>query len=415
MKRVLMVCYYFPPLGGIGSLRALKFATHLPEFGWEATVLAPKAGAYHRDDALLFPEERVLRTPSLEISRLGKRALRLGQSDTQAARVGASAGRAQSFARRWLYRPDAQIGWYPWAVQEGRRALRDQRYDALFSSSFPITAHLVAARLRRDFRLPWVAEFRDLWTDLGAYDSALRRRLDNRTEISLLRSATEVVTVSPSWAATLASRREAPVHVITNGFDPEDLPELPAAARPVVTHVGTHYADRQDLRTPLLALGALLKEGALPGLVLRFVGEAPEPLMGTLAEARLLSCLEVTGFVSHREAARQMMSSRLLLLAGPRSVAEAPALRGHIPAKAFEYLFSGRGILYVGDLEADVARLLRPHAHVGQVVPGDVAGAKREISRLLSPGSTTPRDGIEPYTRRALAEQLAKILSGTQP
>lgn len=280
-------------------------------------------------------------------------------------------------------------------VAAGRRALLERKYDAVFSSSFPITAHLVGARLHADFRVPWVAEFRDLWTDLTPYDSALRRRLDVRMERAILRSATEVATVSPTWAAVLEARRQRPVTVITNGFDPEDLPLEPVPTRPVVTYLGTYYPDGQDLQTPLRALGELARESALPGLVVRFIGKAPGALDATLAEAGLLSSVEMTGFVSHGEAARHMMSSRLLLLAGPRSVAAIPALRGQIAAKVFEYLGSGRPILYVGELDADVVELLRPFAGVGLVQTGDVEAAKREIVRLLHEGAPAPRAGIE--------------------
>ena len=193
-----MVCYYFPPLGGIGSVRALRFASLLPEFGWQPTVLAPSRGAYYRDPSLAFPEGQVVRTRSLELSRTGKRAFALGGDDTVPAPLGrGTARRLRAFARRWVYRPDAQVGWYPFAVTAGRALLRRKSFDVVFSSSFPITAHLIARRLARDFTLPWVAEFRDVWTDAAEYDSAARRRSDQRTERTLLRDADAVVTVSP--------------------------------------------------------------------------------------------------------------------------------------------------------------------------------------------------------------------------
>ncbi len=196
MRRVLMVNYYFPPLGGIGSLRALKFATYLPEFGWEPTVLAPRDGAYYRDPSLAFPEERVVRTRSLELSRLGKRALAAGGTDTEPALVGPFLGRAREMVRRWIYRPDAQVGWYPFAVFAGRRTLRARRFDAIVSSSFPITAHLVARRLHRSAGLPWVAEFRDPWTDLLDTRDPRRRR-DKPLERALVAEADVVVVPSP--------------------------------------------------------------------------------------------------------------------------------------------------------------------------------------------------------------------------
>src|SRR3954452_12113264 len=99
MRRVLIVAYYSPPLGGIGSLRVSGFASHLPEYGWEPTVLAPRNGAYYRDPHITFPERQVIRTPSMELSRTGKRLLRAGGSDVVAADVVGGRGAVRHVAR----------------------------------------------------------------------------------------------------------------------------------------------------------------------------------------------------------------------------------------------------------------------------------------------------------------------------
>jgi len=411
MRRVLMVCYYFPPLGGIGSLRALKFATYLPEFGWEPTVLSPRDGAYYRDPSLVFPERKVVRTGSLEISRVGKRALRLEGDDTHAAPVGGVLGRVRELVRRWIYRPDAQIGWYPLALRGGRRAAREQRFDVVFSTSFPITAHLIARKLSAEFGVPWVAEFRDLWTDLARYDSARRRRRDEATERSVLEAATEVVSVSQDWSELLLSRGARRVSVVTNGFDPEDFPAAADPARPTATYVGTYYPDRQDLVTGLRALGSLVRTGLLPRLTVRFVGSLRPGVRELLEAVGLSASFECTGQIPHREALRHMRESTLLLLAGPSMAAsQAPALRGNIAGKVFEYLGSDRPILYVGDKDADIARLLTPFAGVAFVRPGDTRGAEEAIVSLLAAGSPVGRTGVNQYTRRSLTQRLAQCL-----
>src|SRR3954454_6208436 len=118
MRRILVVAYYFPPIGGIGSIRLARFAEHLPEFGWNATVLAPQATPHPTDPRLRYPEEHVVRSRSLELSRLKGLIPRVGRSDD------ADDGRARVAARtagRQLY-PDPQIGWFPGAIVAGRRA-----------------------------------------------------------------------------------------------------------------------------------------------------------------------------------------------------------------------------------------------------------------------------------------------------
>src|SRR5829696_5837758 len=199
MRRVLIVAYYFPPLGGAGSLRVSGLATHLPEYGWEPTVLAPRNGAYYRDPQLSFPERQVIRTPSIELSRTGKRLLRTGGSDVVAAEPGEARAAVRNAARAALYFPDAQVGWYAPALGTARRALRERRFDAIFSSSFPITAHLVARRLHRWLKIPWIAEFRDPWSAMLAREGHSAGRAA-RLERALVRESARVVMTSPSWA-----------------------------------------------------------------------------------------------------------------------------------------------------------------------------------------------------------------------
>lgn len=411
MRRVLMICYYFPPLGGIGSLRALKFAHYLPEFGWDPTVLAPRNGAYYRDPDLEFDEKKVIRTSSLEISRAGKQLMGSGRDDTRPAEVGFVLEHVRRGVRRWIYRPDAQIGWYPFAVRSARRLLREGRFDAIFSSSFPITAHLVARRVHREFGIPWVAEFRDLWTDLSRYDSRRRQRLDEAMERTLLATATEVVTVSAPYAELFRDRGARRISVITNGFDPLDFRGTQGLGRPVATYVGTYYPDRQDLRAAFQAIGDLIQSGLLPGLGIRFVGDVPESLRETLAQAGLSGSIECQGFVPHREALGHIEDSALLLLAGPVSGAfRGTTVRGNIASKVFEYLGSRRPILYMGDADSEVESIVRRFPGVACVRPGDVAGARKAVLGLIRQGREVDRGPLEVYTRRSLAGRLAGVL-----
>src|SRR3954447_19629737 len=119
-----MIAYYFPPLGGIGSVRACGFATGLTSLGWDVTVLAPAGGAYYRDPGLGFPEQRIVRSRSLEVSRTAKRVLRAGGDDTAPARPGGLRRALQTGARRFVYYPDGQIGWYLSSIRVGRRVMR---------------------------------------------------------------------------------------------------------------------------------------------------------------------------------------------------------------------------------------------------------------------------------------------------
>jgi len=402
---VLAIAYYFPPLGGIGSIRAMKFAAYLPDWGWQPTVLAPFTGAHPRDESLVYSERHVIRTRAFDMSRFGKRVVGLGESPGSAAVPGFRA-RLRRFAHRFLYHPDAQIGWYPFAVAAGRRALRETRFDAIFSSSFPVTAHLVARQLHRESGLPWIAEFRDPWADVAPGARAGDRR--DRLERSLLRDADAVVTVSPSWRDRFLEKGAARVEVVTNGFDPVDLPTASPIDDFVVTHLGSFYPRLQDLR---VVWEALRRMRALePGLRLRvkFVGEVVGEVREQLAGYGLTDVLEATGFLSHRSALAATAPSSVLIAAGFH--AERPLYRGVVPAKLFEYLGSGLPILYVSAADTDAARLLDGHRACYVVEPGDVDGALHALAASRREGRVQ-RD-VGRFTRQALAGDLARTFEG---
>jgi glycosyltransferase involved in cell wall biosynthesis len=417
MRRVLMVVYHFPPLGGIASLRVLRFARYLPAFGWEPWVLAPRRGDYVNDPTLAYSEDHVVRTGSLELSRIMRTTV---ETLTPSPFQGEGAGRGganplppggegrvrglRGLIRHWLYRPDAQIGWYPFAVAAGRRLLREHRFDAILSSSFPVTAHLVGRRLHRDSGLPWVADFRDLWSDW----SEARRASKARLEESLFREATATTTVSASYAEALRTRGSHRAEVLTNGFDPEDFPTTPAPANGVAAYLGTYYPGIQDLPTAIRAIGVLAREGS--GLRLRFIGDYPSVLRPEVEAAGLEARTDATGFIPHPLAVEELSRSSVLLLGGPTS-ADTVAMRGNVAAKVFEYLGSRRPILMIGDPDTDVAGMLRPFARARVVGVGRVDEAVDALRGLLRAG-TAPADDplLEPYTSRDLSRRLAGLL-----
>ena len=404
MRRVLIVAYYFPPLGGIGSLRLTGFATHLTEFGWETLVVAPRDGAYYRDEQIAFPEQRVLRTGSLELSRTGKRLLRTDGDDVSAAHVGGVRSLARGCARSLLYHPDAQVGWYAHAVLAARRELRRRPYDAVLSSSFPITAHLVARRAARAAGLPWVADFRDPWSAMMG--PGIRRRRAARLERSLAREASAVTMTSPSWAELHARHWQRPVEVVLNGHDMDALAPAPGGDEFVLSYLGTYYPGAQDLSAAIAAIRRPAAGGGPRVDRLRFIGRLHPQLRTQLDAAGLAALVQETGFVPHDEAVAQLRASSALLLAGPRDA--AGILRGQIAGKIPEYLASGRPIVYVGDPDADAARLVGAHRGCHVVATDDVDGVVRALAACRRE-QLHERDTAS-LSRRALTGRLAALL-----
>jgi glycosyltransferase involved in cell wall biosynthesis len=403
MNRVLIVAYYFPPLGGIGSVRTASFAHHLEHYGWKATVLAPANGAYFRDETLETHVD-VIRTHSIELSRAGKQLLRAGGTDVQAAKVAGPRAALKDLARRYLYFPDAQVGWMPPALLESRRKIGQDDFDAVFSSSFPVTAHLIARRLHRRLGIPWVAEYRDPWSAMLPAGSPILGRAQ-RLEGAIAREASALVTVSPSWAAMFEQAWGRTVHVIRNGHDGSPTADEPEDPRFTLAYLGTYYPETQDLSALWRAVAELNSRDRCVDAV-RLIGTSHQALLDELDAAGTADLAEPTGFLAHDAALRELARASVLIVAGPRD--SRAVLKGHVVAKLSEYLATSRPIIYVGHRDTDAAALLANYPGTYLVDAGDVEAATAAIRAARSEAFV--RDASE-LSRRELAGKLADLLA----
>lgn len=410
VRCVLIIAYYFPPIGGIGSIRLAAFAAHLREFGWEPTVIAPRSTPHALDPSIRFSEDDVVRARSLEPSLLlrsfragrGRRAVTTSQPGKHAAPTRLPGLRAA--LPRVLFFPDAQAGWYPGALRAGLHSVRDRPFDAVLSSAFPVTAHLVAWSVSRRARLPWIAEFRDPWSDtLPRY---IHRPAADRLERTIARHASRIVVPSAALADHFARRWGVEVHAIPNGCDLTLGAGLARPDPPVIAHVGTYYPGRQSLLTVWRALAELRLAGKPPPRI-RWVGELPRDGRAEIAAYGLTDVLEVTGFLPKAEAGRMLRSSTMLIASG--EVDTGPLGRGTTAAKLFDYLASDVPILFVGDLRSDAALMLQKHAGCHVVAFGDVTRACQALESGLR-GKRYDRD-VDVLSRRARTADLAALLS----
>ncbi|HKS39937.1 MAG TPA: glycosyltransferase family 4 protein [Blastocatellia bacterium] len=424
MPSVLMLCYYYPPLGGIGSQRSQKFASYLPDYGWHPIVLTPKQGSYLVDHSLDDGGSKgveVVRTGYIDLSANFKRAAHSNQSHQNGN--GSKSGVMNILkraVRTWVYIPDGQVGWYPYAVRAGRRAIETENVDAIYSSSFPVTAHLAACRLKLATNKPWIADFRDLWTEnhYADYSSAMRKRLDQIIESELLEKADCIITVSNAWADVLrrltGGRRR--VEVIRNGFDRSEFASLRRKCpdKWTITYVGNFYGTKQDPSVFFQSLRRVIESRQVKkeDVHLKIVGE-PDPYAQEVATGLGLSDItSFTGFVSHGESlAHQVNSSMLLLiLHGDKTNL------GHVPGKLYEYLGARRPVLAIMPSEFEAARIIRETGAGVTVEAKDTAAIDRCLIdsyleyKSASACSMNERD-LSQYERRYGAKQLADILS----
>ena len=412
--------------------RALKFVKYLPEFGWAPTVLTVREGAFPAHDRSLAADvpaaASVHRTPSLDPHWFYARLA--GRSDDEVD-VGSMEGQQETGMERvarWiranLFLPDARVGWVPFSVWRGRQLVAEGDVDAILTTGPPHSTHLAGAALQALTGVPWVADFRDPWTDINYYDELPHTqwalRLDAALERMVLRRARAVTTVSPTWRDLLAQKTERSdpdaVTVVQNGFDVDDL--SPGAVAPStdafeVTHVGSLYASRNP--TGLWrALRRLRDEGAVPALRIRLVGTVDPNVRRALQAEGLMGMTEIVPYVPHDEAVAYMRRAGLLLL----SVESFPQAEGMMTGKIYEYLAAGRPVVGMGPPDGDAAALLRRTEGGRLFGRDDASGLARYIrDHYEAWAADMPRRGasaeaLDPYRRSAQTEQMATVLSG---
>lgn len=429
VKQVLFITYYFPPAGGSPVQRILKYTKYIQSFGWQPVVLTVEAGAYAVYDPALaaqVPDDvEVVRTPAWDpfawYSRL------TGKSADEALSVGfASTSRPdwKEHVARWIraniFLPDARVGWVRPGIKAGHALLKHRRFDAILSNGPPHSVHLIARALRRKHGIPWLADFRDPWTDIDYLadlpQTRWARKLDLRTERSVLETADRVVTVSPTCARMLEAKTpKANVSVIYNGFDAEDFQDLTPEPQPhfVLLYAGSMNAAR-NCPAVWQALAALRKAGQLPDLQLQFLGTVDVAVRENLAHLDLLGCATFRGTVSHHETLTEMARSAVLLLVINR--VGAPLEHGIAPGKMYEYMAAGRPVLGVGPVDGDAAAVLHETQAGTMFDFSDETGIKAYLAQHYAAWAAgTPRVGADPeraaaYSRRAHTGRLAALL-----
>jgi len=430
-RKALVIAYAFPPTGGSGVQRPAKFVKYLPDFGWEPVVwTVDSAEGFPRDPTLgddLPPNTPIYFGRGGGGIRAVRRTLRGWIDPAQSQRRGLqSAASRLAMGLDWRLEnwmaarsfPDDCAGWARRSLRPLMDVVAGEEIDIIFSTFSPASSHLLAMEIKRRTRLPWVSDFRDLWTDDCRYHepSAHRRAAHRRLEQEILETADVVVGVTPRQTEILSDHvpdRRAKFVTITNGFDPDDFEvasrrSLRSDDRFTLTYVG-----RFDLTRTRVELFDALKSFAdsLGTDCRRFrfliVGPANRKIREHVAETGVEA--EFVEFVPHAEAVRHMIDADALLLTSP----DGPRAESVIRAKVFEYLAASRPILSVGPTDGEAQRIVAS-CDAGLCVPFDSSEIRTALRCLFdSWRSGKPRTGcrsarLAPYSRIELTKKLAE-------
>lgn len=412
MKRLLYVANPFPPMASGGNARHLRFVRYLPEFGWEATVLAVRTTGPVPDP----PGVRIERAAGLDPEAVYHLARKLAgpmRTGRPAPRATAPAGgeRFQTSRRGpvddWLQVPDAYVGWVPPAVLAGRRLLRDEGFDALFSSHPRGSSHLVAAALARGSGLPWVADYRDPWrtNQFRHYPTRCHEALNVRLETWALSQASAVTAINEPMAADLRRlypRLAAATSVIPNGFDPnEAVDDVDLGPGFWIVHTGRIYARTEQVAAFLEALVALPAD-----VHALFLGAGGPEIAARAAALGVAGRVRFEPFAPRSRAlGLQRAAGALLLITG-----RAPE---SLSSKLPEYLASGRPVFAMTSTQS-AANALVTEAGAGRcIAPGEPL--RPALAAFVADARAGRLPGADPevvrrFDGRALTSQLAGLL-----
>lgn len=444
-RSVLMVLYFFPPVGGISTSRNIRNVEYLPRFGWSPVVVTPAEAGYPVKDPslldLVAPSVEVIRTGSIEaghvrewVSWIGKflRVPRPGRMratrsepirDRGTTDSGSSAPREPDGLlfriRRFVFFPDDQIGWLPFALRAALRRHRVAPVDVVYSTASPITSHLVAGLFKRRTGVPWVAEFRDPWlgTALAKPIPWLHRRIKAKVEHWIIRTADQVVFLAPSTARMYQERYPFATNfvVIPNGYDRS---ETSASSRPAeavrrfrIVYTGLLFrpielavfldglAQLADRRPELVDQLEVVFYGAVDPTCQEVADRA-------LTNERVSRIVEFRGYVPRREALQAVADADAALVL----LGAGPGMGVYIPGKLFDYLGQSRQILAM--IPKGDAWDVLDELNWGVAAEPDAVDVERAIERVMTlPPPAGPADPEGRYDRVVLAGRLSETLA----
>ena len=424
MKKVLIITYYWPPAGGPGVQRWLKFVKYLPEFGVKPIVYIPENPTYPILDQNLNSEvSSDTEIISQRIFEPYAFATLLSKNKVQKISAGIIPDeKKQSWVEKvslWirgnLFIPDARVFWVNPSVKYVQKYLSENDIDTIITTGPPHSVHLIGNKLKQTLGIHWIADFRDPWTTIGYHKSLkLSNFAANKhkaLEREVLNNADQVIVTSKSTKVEFEQISNKPIHVITNGYDIENVNSQPLDQKFSLAHIGSLLSERNPtVLWEVLADVIAENESFRNDFELKLIGTVSESVLQSIAKFSLDSYVNNLGYISHADAIAEQRKSQVLLLIEIDSV-DTKAI---IPGKLFEYMVSGRPILALGPHQADFAEIMA-ETNTGEFVTYDNATKlKASILEFYTAYSTGDLKAnaisLQQYSRKDLTRKLADLL-----
>lgn len=423
-KKVLIITYYWPPAGGPGVQRWLKFVKYLPDFDIEPIVYIPENPTYPILDSDLQQDV------SKKVTILQKRIFEpygiasiFGSGKIKKISKGIIPHqRKQTFLERvslWirgnLFIPDARIFWVKPSIKYLNDYIAKNNIDTVITTGPPHSVHLIGLGLKTTNKITWIADFRDPWTTIGYHKSLKLSRQAQQKHLTLekevLTIADSIIVTSRTTKAEFSKITNKPITIITNGYDTEKIQTKPLDTKFSIAHIGSFLSERNP-RILWKALKELVKEekGFADNFEIKLAGAISPIILATIEEFGLTKHLNNMGYLSHKEAVAEQRSAQVLLLIE----IDSEETNGIIPGKIFEYMVSGRPVIGIGPDMSDFAEIIT-ETNTGVFINYDEKDKLKDTileyyKRYLEGNLKSSAIGLQKYSRKNLTAQLAQIL-----
>ena len=424
MKKVLIITYYFPPAGGPGVQRWLKFVKYLPDYDIQPIVYVPENPSYPIIDENLVGEISdcaiVIKKPIMEPYGL---ASIFSKNKTQKISSGIIPNERKQTAidklllwiRGNFFIPDARVFWVKPSVAYLKKYIQENSIDTIITSGPPHSLHLIGIELKKKLPIHWIADFRDPWTTIGYHHklklSAYAIAQHEMLERKVLNAADSLIVTSKSTKLEFEKKTNTPITIITNGYDTWNVQNQTLDKKFSLAHIGSFLSERNPI-TLWQALSDLVREvpGFAEHLEIKLIGVVSKDILDTIHSYNLSDYVNYLGYVSHQQALEHQRTSQVLLLIEVNSFNTISI----IPGKLFEYMVSERPIVAIGPRGSDFAEIIHQTQTGVFFDYSEKESLKKAIlnyyEKYLHGKLTIQAVGVEQYSRKKLTGRLAGLI-----
>ena len=423
-KKALIIAYYWPPAGGPGVQRWLKFVKYLPVFGVEPIVFVPENPSYPIVDSSLLEEVNsnltVIKQPIKEPYRFAemlskKKSSTISKGIISEHKRQGIVEKAMLYIRGNFFIPDARVGWVKPSVTFLHEYIQNQKIETIVTTGPPHSLHLIGLQLKQKLNLKWIADFRDPWTTIG-YQKELKlsdkaKTKHKKMETEVLTSADHIIVTSAVTKLEFEKLTKKPIKVITNGYDLVSNQQIELDAKFTLSHIGSLLSRRNpEILWQVLKELILENEDFKRNFQLNLIGNTSEEVLNSLREYNLTKYVNNVGYITYKQSVERQKKSQILLLIE----IDSEETKCIIPGKLFDYLVSNRPIIALGPKDSDVQAILEK-TEAGHYFNYQDKQHLKET--LLSHFTAYQKKSlfsnvknIEKYSRKELTKELANLI-----